>query len=383
MDPAPEPSLTARIKAEALRLGFSAVRVAPVAKARHAHAYRDWLSGGCHGEMGYMAREPEKREDPGVLLPGARSAVVVALNYGRPAPPPPSSLHGEISRYARGDDYHDIMWARLNALLDSVRAMCPEPVGGRGYVDTAPILERDLAASSGLGWIGKNTLLITPGVGSWYFLGELLLDIPLEYDAPIGDHCGSCRRCLDACPTGAFLGPHRLDARRCISYLTIELKGPIPRDQRAPIGRRIYGCDVCQEACPHNKWDRTPADPALASRDGLDTPDLLELLALDDDAFRARFKGSPIKRTKRRGLLRNVCVALGNSGDARAVPALIRALHDHEPLIRGHAAWALGRLGGEEAMAALTAAFAAEEDAWARGELENALSENAPDAGRL
>jgi epoxyqueuosine reductase len=233
---------------------------------------------------------------------------------------------------------------------------------------------RDLAAASGLGWTGKNTLLITPGVGSWYFLGELLLDIPLEYDAPIGDHCGSCRRCLDACPTGAFLGPYSLDARRCISYLTIELKGPIPRDLRAPIGHRIYGCDVCQEVCPHNKWDRAPADTALASREGLDAADLLELLALDDEGFRVRFRGSPIKRTKRRGLLRNVCVALGNSGDARAVPPLIRALSDHEPLVRGHAAWALGRLGGNGAQAALEAALENEGDPWVRVEMDEACT---------
>lgn len=368
-------ALTERIKAEALRLGFSAVRVAPVAKSKNADAYRRWIGAGCHGEMGYMAKEPEKREDPGVLLPGARSAVVVALNYGRPTPEPPSRLHGEISRYARGDDYHDLMWARLNALLDFVRGVSPEPVNGRGFVDTAPILEGDLAASAGLGWTGKNTLLITPGAGSWYFLGELLLDITLIYDAPIGDHCGSCRRCLDACPTGAFIGPHVLDARRCISYLTIELKGPIPRELRPLIGHRIYGCDVCQEVCPHNKWDRTPADPVLASREGLDAPNLLELLALDDDAFRARFKGSPIKRTKRRGFLRNVCIALGNSGDRRAVPALIRALQDHEPLIRGHAAWALGRLGGPQALAALRAGLPTEEDPWVRDEVESALAD--------
>jgi epoxyqueuosine reductase len=261
------------------------------------------------------------------------------------------------------------MWSRLNALLDFVRERCPEGVNGRGYVDTAPILEGDLAAAAGLGWTGKNTLLITPGIGSWYFLGELLLDIPLAHDAPMGDHCGTCRRCLDACPTGAFKGPYELDARRCISYLTIELKGPIPRELRAPIGHRIYGCDVCQDVCPHNKPDRALADPALASSPGLDAPDLLELLALDDEGFRERFRSSPIKRAKRRGFLRNVCVALGNSGDRRAVPPLVRALSDHEPLIRGHAAWALGRLGGEDAARALQTARAMETDEWVGEEI--------------
>lgn len=361
------------IIAEALRLGFSAARVAPIGEVRGAGAYRHWIAAGMHGEMGYMAREPDRRERPDNLLPGARSAVVVAQAYYLATPDPPSALHGEVSRYARGPDYHDVMWARLNALLDFVKGRWPD-ANGRGYVDTAPILERDLAAAAGLGWIGKNTCLITPGVGSWYFLGELLLDIALDPDAPIGDHCGTCRRCLDACPTGAFVGPHVLDARRCISYLTIELKGPIPRDLRPMMGHRIYGCDVCQEVCPHNRDQTEHADPALAPAGGMDTPDLLTLLALDDAGFRKRFRGSPVKRTKRRGLLRNVCVALGNSGDMRAVPALIAALGDAEPLIRGHAAWALGRLGGPDALRALEAARAAEGEAWVSEEISLALA---------
>lgn len=368
----PTITLSESIKAEALRLGFSAARVAPVARAAHAQAYRNWIAADMHGLMGYMAKEPERREDPAHVFAGARSAVVVALNYYVPTPDCPSPLHGEICRYARGGDYHEAMWARLNALMDYVRTLRPE-ANGRGYVDTAPILERDLAAASGLGWIGRNTCLITPGVGSWYFLGELLLDIPLTPDAPIGDHCGTCRKCLDACPTGAFVGPHTLDARRCISYLTIELKGPIPRDLRPLIGHRIYGCDVCQDVCPHNKWQTEHADPALLSREGLDAPDLPELLALDDAGFRERFRGSAIKRTKRRGLLRNVCVALGNSGDARAVPPLLAALGDEEPLIRGHAAWALGRLGGADAVQGLRSALQAEADDWVREEIALAL----------
>lgn len=348
--------LTRDIKARALALGFSAVRVAPATEADHAPAFRRWIAAGLHGEMGYMARDPERREDPRRLLPGARSAVVVALNYHALTPDPPSALHGEISRYARGADYHRAMWDRLNALLEFTQARAPG-TNGRGFCDTAPVLERDLAAASGLGWIGKNACLITPGVGSWFFLGELLLDIPLEPDAPIEDHCGSCRLCLDSCPTGAFLGPCLLDARRCIAYLTIELKGQIPRDLRPLLGGRIFGCDVCQEVCPHNKWAAPHHDEALAARGGLDAPDLLEILALDAAAFRARFRGTAIERAKRRGLLRNACVALGNAGDARAVPALVRALQsDPEPLVRGHAAWALGRIGGDAARAALDAA---------------------------
>jgi epoxyqueuosine reductase len=233
-------------------------------------------------------------------------------------------------------------------------------------VDSAPILERDLAAAAGLGWIGKNTCLITPGAGSFYFIGELLLDVPLKPDPPIRQHCGKCRRCLDACPTGAFVSPYELDARRCISYLTIELKGPIPRELRPLMGTMIFGCDVCQDICPHNKWNQ-PKSP-LALRMDLEAPDLVEILALDTAAFRARFKGTPLMRTKRRGLLRNVCVALGNAGNPLAIPALERALFDPEPLIRGHAAWALGRLGATKA---LRAALNAEPDAWVREEMGN------------
>ncbi|HEY3266084.1 MAG TPA: tRNA epoxyqueuosine(34) reductase QueG [Armatimonadota bacterium] len=369
-------AFTAELKAEARRLGFPAARAALAQPAAHRSAFRAWLDAGMHGEMAYMARVPEVREDPAALLPGAVSALVVGLNYFTPdrdsSAPRPA---GVVSRYVRGGDYHEAMWARLNELGAWVRARVPG-AEAKGCVDTAPVLERDLAAAGGLGWIGKNTCLITPGVGSWYFIGELLLSVPLEPDPPIGDHCGSCRRCLDACPTGAFAGPRALDARRCISYLTIELKGPIPRDLRPLMGLHVYGCDICQDVCPHNKWQTPTNDPALQPRSDLNRPDLLDLLSLDAEAFRARFRGSAILRTKRRGLLRNVCVALGNAGDARAAPALTAALSDPEPLVRGHAAWALGRLGGAEE--ALRAARAGEADAWVREEIDEALSDSLP-----
>lgn len=327
-----------RIKAKCLDLGFSSARIARVEDAAHARAYRDWLEQVHHGEMAYMERDPERRTNPASVLPGALSAVVVAM-------PQPVGPPGPISRYARSEDYHNAIWERLNALLDFVMTLFPSATG-RGCVDTAPILERDLAAACGLGWIGKNTCLITPGVGSFYFVGELLLDVELEPDPPIGQHCGSCRRCLDACPTGAFIGPYELDARRCISYLTIELKGPIPEDLRPLIGNLVFGCDICQDICPHNKW--APSPSPLQARHDLDAPDLVEFLSLDDRGFRERFRGTPIMRAKRRGFLRNVCVALGNLGDDRAIPALERALSDPEPLVREHAAWALQRIRGGE-----------------------------------
>jgi epoxyqueuosine reductase len=264
------------------------------------------------------------------------------------------------------------MGARLESLLGFVKVHAPE-AGGRACVDTAPVLERDLAARSGLGWIGKNTCLITPGVGSWYFLGELLLDVELPPDEPISDHCGSCRRCLDACPTAAFAGPGVLDARRCISYLTIELKGPIPRALRPGMGTLIFGCDICQSVCPHNKWQTPTPDLELRSEAVTASPDLTELLSLNEAAFRERFRRTPLWRSKRRGLMRNVCVALGNAGDQAAAPALAAALCDPEPLVRGHAAWALGRLG---VSMGLREALEVEGDSWVRQELRLALGQS-------
>ncbi len=255
-----------------------------------------------------------------------------------------------VARYARFDDYHETLWERLNALLAFIQAFAPD-ANGKVYCDTGPITERDLAMRAGLGWIGKHTSLISRHLGNWFFLGEILLDIALPPDAPETTHCGTCTRCLPACPTGAITAPYELDARRCISYLTIELKGSIPVELRPLIGARIYGCDDCLAACPWNKFAVRSQDPAVAPRADLTTPDLLELLALDDDAFRAKFRHSPLRRTKRRGLLRNVCVALGNLGDPHALPALRSAAeHDPEPLVREHAAWAVAQIalnGGE------------------------------------
>jgi len=362
--------LKERIKAEAARLGFALCGVTTADPPPHHRHFARWLAEGRAGEMLYLGRQEPKRGDLSLVLPGARSVVCVAFNYSpedgqepgtssvaerlsfdsSPALPVPGQLTGTVARYARFDDYHDLLWDRLNALLSFIQTEAPN-AGGKVYCDTGPITERDLAMRAGLGWIGKHTNLISRRLGNWFFLGEIILDIALPPDAPETTHCGTCTRCLPACPTGAITAPYQLDARRCISYLTIELKGSIPVELRPLIGARIYGCDDCLAACPWNKFAVRATDPAVAPRADLTTPDLLALLALDDAGFRAKFRHSPIKRAKRRGLLRNVCVALGNLGDPRALPALEHAAeHDPEPLVREHAAWAvetIRRLEGE------------------------------------
>ncbi len=370
-------TLAEQIKAEAARLGFSLCGITSAEPPPHHRHYAQWLAEGKAGEMLYLHRQEPKRGDLTQVLPGAKSVVCVALNYSPEegmAPPAPNHggarlepvmapaatpslsaptppllgaggpLTGTVARYARFDDYHDTLWQRLERLLAFIKAHCPD-ASGKVYCDTGPITERDLAMRAGLGWIGKHTNLISRRLGNWFFLGEILLDIPLPADAPETTHCGTCTRCLPACPTGAITAPYNLDARRCISYLTIELKGSIPEDLRPLVGTRIYGCDDCLAACPWNKFAVRSDDPAVRPRADLTAPDLLELLALDDTAFREKFKRSPIKRAKRRGLLRNVCVALGNLGDPRALPALSQAAaHDPEPLVREHAAWAITQI---------------------------------------
>jgi epoxyqueuosine reductase len=368
--------LTERIRDRARELGFEAVGVAPVRPSGHAQRYGEWIAEGMHGEMAYLAREDAvaKRADPGVLVPGAKSAVVVAIGYGGADADEADPSRGVVARYARNDDYHDLLKDRLISLQEWASAELT-PLGGRAYVDAGPVLEREIASRAGLGWFGRNTMLIQPRRGSYYFLGVLLLDVELEYDEPFArDHCGSCSRCLGACPTGALLGRDesgapRMDARRCISYLTIELRGPIPRELRPLMGNRIYGCDICQEVCPWNSFAEPASDPAFIPREGMDGPSLIEWMGMTQEEFSRRFKGSAVKRTKRRGLLRNVAVALGNWGSPEAVPALALALNDEEPLVRGHAAWALGRIGTEVARQALSGRADVEEDAWVREEV--------------
>jgi epoxyqueuosine reductase len=393
-----------QVVAEAHRLGFDLVGIAPAVAPATADQYRAWLEEGYQGEMGYLARPDAvaKRSDLTLVLPGVRSVVVVGTNYY--TVPLPPGLEDEPSRgilasYAWGRDYHDLLLPRLNQLAASLKAIIGPgngtAIAHRAYVDTGPILERELGARAGLGFVGKNTNLIHPRLGSWFFLGELLLPFDLTAEAASSDGasssegagssegtggtCGRCTRCLDACPTGAFVAPYHLDARRCISYLTIELKGPIPQELRPLMGNRIFGCDICQEVCPWNRrFAQRSAEAAFQPWPGAIGPRLLDLMALDDEGFGRRFRGSPIKRAKRRGLLRNVAVALGNWGSPSAIPALARALHDVEPLIRGHAAWAMGRIGGSRAMATLEQALTIEIDTWVRAELRHALGKDFP-----
>lgn len=384
-------SLTQLIKEKAYHLGFDLIGVAPADRAPHAEAYRRWLDQGYAAEMVWLAREPERRTDPRLVLPGVQSVVVVGLSYFTLDPPPDlwhDPSRGRIARYAWGLDYHEVMLPRLRELGNFVEKETGCILNRRAYVDTGPILERDFAAQAGLGFVGKNTLLINPRLGSYLFLGEILLDIELEYDEPalnggancrldasppLRRHlapppmegieggrlgtCGACTRCLTICPTHAFPAPYILNSNRCISYLTIELKGSIPLELRPLLGNWIFGCDECQEICPWVRRYSRPTQPSFPNcvwERGLSydperaAPKLLDLMGLDEAGFRARFKGTPLLRAKRRGLLRNVAVALGNWGSPEALPVLEQALQDPEPLIREHAGWAIEQLKTKE-----------------------------------
>jgi epoxyqueuosine reductase len=386
MKPAPAlsaTSLSSQIKQAAQQLGFELVGISPVKPPPHEKSFAQWLRGGYSGELGYMKRTELLRREPKELVPWAASIISVGLNYYKALARPAMSSEnsGWISRYAWGDDYHELMKSKLSSLLDAVNALVDQPIQGRAFVDSGPVLERDFAGVAGLGWIGKNTHLISPARGSWFFLGELFVDLPLAYDRAMRDRCGRCDLCLKACPTNAFVGPYVLDARRCISYLTIELKGWIPRHLRPLLGNHIFGCDICQEVCPYNVKAQETAEAAFGPRPGLYAAQLIPLLSMSDGEFRQRFRGSPILRAKRRGFLRNVAVALGNIGNFEAVPALIHALDDEEPLVRGHVAWALGEIGTNAALEALRRRLPVENDAEVRSEIDGAISRLREDAG--
>lgn len=336
-------SLEQLLKAQAYGLGFDLVGITSLGPMETAEAFDSWIEHGYAGEMDYLARGAEKRRDSRLPVAGATSAIVVGLGYGGREP------SGPVARYARGDDYHDVMTARLDELHRWLELEARRPIGGKAYVDTGPILERDLARHAGLGWFGKNTNLINPGIGSFFFIGVLLVELDLVSDAPFdADRCGSCTRCLDACPTDAFAGPGVLNATKCISYLTIEAKGAIPPGQRALIGDLIYGCDICQDVCPWNvRFSQDVREDAFRPRDVLDGDARAiarRILSMDDDSFRRDFKGSPMKRAKRRGLARNAATVLGNVGTPDDAATLIAALDDPEPLVAEHAAWALERI---------------------------------------
>jgi len=329
----------------ALEAGFDLAGVAVAESPSRLGFFPEWLARGFAGEMRYLTDQQERRGALRAAFPWARSVLSVGLQYDSDAPlssaAPPE--RGWLSRYAWGDDYHDVMRRMLRQLEQGLAAELG-PLRSRSYVDTGPLVERAWAAAAGLGAWGKNTCLLNPEHGSFFFLGEVVLDLELAADAPLGDMCGSCTACLEACPTGAFPEPGVLDARRCISYLTIELKGAIPEELRPGVGRHVFGCDLCQDVCPWNSRRRQRGGPPFAPRPGAVAPDLDELAGLDAEAFRERFRRSPVKRAKRRGLLRNVAVAMGNSRNPEHRPSLERLAGDDDPVVREHAAWALLRL---------------------------------------
>jgi epoxyqueuosine reductase len=313
----PDVLTSSAIKSKARELGFDLCGIAPVGSFPELAFLRTWLERGYAGDMAYMPRTADRRADVRAILPGARSVIVTGTLYNTD---PPYSAAAEqpdvarISRYARGDDYHDVLKARIDKLLDWMRTESPGAFDARSYVDTGPVQERVYAHYAGLGWIGKNTCLINPGLGSWLFLSEIICTLALDVDRPGLDQCGSCTRCLDACPTGALVGPRVLDATRCLSYLTIELKGPIPAEFHAPLANHVYGCDICQDVCPYNEAGPQSHDPAWQARPSFDRPSLLDLWQKPDSELRALMKGSPMTRAKVAGLRRNLAVAIANSG---------------------------------------------------------------------
>jgi epoxyqueuosine reductase len=336
-------SMKAQIKEWARELGFDDCRIAAAKRATHADSFVNWIEAGKHGEMGWMERSPERRSDPRVVLADCEAIICLAMNYFPGETPFKEGDAGgyRIARYAWNNDYHDLIEKKLKQFRQKL-----DTLGGdhKPYVDTGPVLERDFATDAGLGWSGKSTMQIHRRLGTWFFLAEILTNLPLQADPPFGDHCGKCVRCIDACPTGAITAPHQLDARRCISYLTIEHKGAIPEEFREAIGDRIYGCDDCLDACPWNRFAQTSREASFLAREAVFGMKLRDFLALDDEAFRKLFAKSPIKRIKRPRFLRNVCVALGNTGGPDDLPALTRAAADPDPLVSEHAGWAIQKI---------------------------------------
>jgi epoxyqueuosine reductase len=368
--------LTREIKKEAQRLGFSLAGVTSPDPPDHLDFYQNWIENGYQGTMGWMAtdRALERRSDPRQILPECKSILVLGTDY-----PAPSSDPGQnqIAAYAvSGNDYHLVLKDKLIKLIEFIEQSSGEPIPNRWYTDTGAILERELGVRAGLGWIGKNTCLIHPRRGSYFFLAEILLGIELETDPPFNTtHCGNCTRCLEACPTGCLEAPRTLNASRCISYLTIEYRDLIPEDLRPQIGNQIFGCDICQQVCPWNQRFGNEREilPEFQAVDSLQNLNPMFELQLSEEEFQGKYQDSPMKRTKRWGYLRNIAVALGNQKFQEAVPALQEALNDSEMLIRAHAAWALGEIGGDQSLAALKTRLAVENNAQVQAEISLAL----------
>lgn len=390
MSAATPTGLRAMVKDYARELGFDLARItdAAIFAADRDLALARIDDGLMDGLPWYTAGRVKRGATPQELLPGAQSIISLGLNY-YPADPPDDpaegdtaavsnpggqGLTGQIARYARGRDYHRVMKARMRDFAAGLAARLDMPIAARWYVDDGPMLDRAAAARAGLGWFGKNSNILTSELGSWVFLGQVLTDLKIAPDAPLVKTCGSCVRCIDACPTGAIVAPYVIDNARCISHLTIENRGAIPRELRPLLGDWIFGCDLCQEVCPVNRKAQPAQEPAFGKAN-LATADLIEILEMSETDFRERFRGTPILRAKRMGLQRNACVALGNGKNPAAIPALDRALQQGETLVRGHAAWALGQIGGPAALAALHQAAQQETDGEALAEIRAALGE--------
>ncbi len=373
--------ISGKIKQAALSLGFDLVGITDAANPGSYPLYQAWVESGHHAEMAYLSSERalSHRADLQKVLPGCQSVLVLAKKVNPSIPIKEEKEHrGKIASYAWNLDYHDTFIPLLKDLARQIEAIAGKPVNARYYTDTGPILERELAARAGLGWIGKNSMLINPEIGSFFLISEILLDLPLEPDkSSITDHCGSCTACIDACPTGCILPNRTIDSRRCLSYLSIELKGEIPRELRPMMKEWVFGCDICQQACPWNQRFAEPTpDPNFVPRAGVPQPDLISELKLTPEEFNLKFKGSPIKRTKRRGYLRNIVTSLGNTKSLELVPHLSQLLHSEpEPLVRQHTAWALGQIGGKDSLQQLKIALNNEEDQKVIGEIKMAIKE--------
>ena len=369
--------LTARVKRCARDHGFDLARVTTAEPFLHDEraAAERVRRGLMDGLPWYTEERVRKANRPRSLLEGAKSVVSLAISYNTGEPEGRDDApRGKVARYAWGDDYHELLKPRLRRFADALTPLAGREVRTRVFVDDGPMNDRAAAARSGLGWFGKNTNILTPTHGSWVFLGQVITDLELEPDAPLAKTCGNCVRCIDDCPTGAIVAPYVIDNRKCISFLTIELRGAIPRDLRPLVGAWVFGCDICQDVCPVNRKARLGGETAFRQRGDFAAPQLIPLLELDEQRFRERFRGSPIKRAKLSGLKRNACVALGNLGDAAAIPALAAALADDDALVRSHAAWALGRIGGTAAESALRAAQPTEPNPDVAEEIALALS---------
>ena len=365
------------IRKQAEQMGFDLVGIVPAVPPKLINRYQEWLNMGYAGEMEYLHRHLPLKQDPKNVLSEVKSIITLGLNYQTIEPDATRKLdptRGQISRYAWGDDYHDVIRNRLKRLVKRIEKRLNKKTKNRVFVDSGPILERDYAQTSGLGWIGKNTNLINWEKGSWYFLAEILINLDLGVDIlPPRGSCGSCTLCIEACPTDAIVAPNQVDGRRCISYLTIELKGSIPNDLRPGLGNLIFGCDICQEVCPWNTKSQPTTIEEFQPRKGNLLPKLTDLIKITQDEFSRRFKGSPIKRAKRRGFLRNIVVAMGNSKDPSMIIALQSAIVDDEPLVRQHAAWALGQIGTSLAETILKKELQNEKHIEVLDEIESAL----------